>query len=88
MKFTKGPWEWNGSYRVCANVASDITVICDTANNKASRTEEACANARLIGAAPAMFAALRMIVDDPGLTASANDVIKDALRLAGWEEPE
>jgi hypothetical protein len=39
-----------------------IKVICDTANNKASRTPENEANARLIAAAPDLLEALKAAV--------------------------
>ncbi len=58
-KATPGPWGAKG-FRVCANVNPGdppIKVICDTANNKASRNPENAANARLIAAAPDLLAA-------------------------------
>lgn len=53
---TPGPWQSN-NWRVC-NTPSEtvpIKVICDTANNKRSRTPENEANARLIAAAPSLL---------------------------------
>lgn len=57
---TPGPWDASG-WRVCAGLGKGerISVICDTANNKASRTEENRDNARLIAAAPDLLQALR-----------------------------
>jgi hypothetical protein len=46
---------------------------------------ERAANARLIAAAPDLYIACKMLEDDPGLTAGANDVIKFALAKARGE---
>lgn len=40
------------------------------------------ANASLIAAAPDLLVACKMVLDDPGLTASANDVLCAAIALA------
>jgi len=40
------------------------------------------ANAHLISAAPDLLAACRMVLDDPGLTAIANEVIRSAIAKA------
>jgi hypothetical protein len=44
--------------------------------------EVAAEHAPLLRAAPALLAACRMVLDDPGLTASANDVLRAAIALA------
>lgn len=88
-KHTPGPWEAKG-WRVCANLAEGgppLTVICDTANNKASRTPENEANARLIAAAPDLLVACKMLVDSPGITAAENEVLKSAIERAGIDQP-
>jgi hypothetical protein len=58
-KHTPGPWESN-DYRVCGRLGKNerITVVCDTAHNQATRTEENRANARLIAAAPELLQSL------------------------------
>ena len=48
----------------------------------ADPTPEAWANARLIAAAPELLAACAMVLDDPGLTSAANDVIRAAVAKA------
>lgn len=58
---TPGPWQAK-DYRVCGFRNGRIKVICDTANNLKTRTEENAANAALIAAAPEMLAALRHLV--------------------------
>lgn len=60
---TVGPWEAS-DWRICHHVNTGrIGVICDTANNKKTRTEENQANAALIAAMrnelPSLIAALR-----------------------------
>ncbi len=60
MKHTPGPWTAT-RWRVCAE--EPFRYITDTANNKASRTEENEANARLIAAAPELLAALKGMVE-------------------------
>lgn len=57
MPHTPGPWEAS-QWRVCAGLGEGqrISVVCDTANNKASRTAENAANAKLIAAAPDLLA--------------------------------
>ena len=58
-KYSPGPWSAT-DYRVCANVNPNdppIVVICDTATNKATRTPENAANARLISMAPELLEA-------------------------------
>ena len=65
--FTPGPWI-RFDYRVFAGPgalkgAGAISQICFCANNKATRTPEAEANARLIAAAPDLLAAARAMVD-------------------------
>ncbi len=65
-KHTPGPWSAK-DWRVCSGIDIDgnlipgrtCSVICDTANNKASRTSENKANAKLIAAAPELLEALR-----------------------------
>lgn len=62
-KFTPGPWEAS-RWRVCTHIkvgGPPIKVICDTANNAATRNDENAANARLIAAAPALYAALEFV---------------------------
>lgn len=39
-------------------------------------------DAKLIAAAPELLAACMMVLDDPGLTANANDVIRAAIESA------
>lgn len=58
-KFTPGPWSAK-DWRVCAGVygpPNRFKFICDTATNAKSRNEENAANARLIAAAPDLYAA-------------------------------
>lgn len=59
-KFTPGPWDAK-KWRVCAGIepGQHIKVICDTATNNKTRTEENAANARLIAAAPDLLAACK-----------------------------
>jgi hypothetical protein len=56
--------------------------ICDTANNKATRTPEAAANARLIAAAPDLLAALEAAKEEIRLIRmkDANVVYNPALQ--------
>lgn len=61
MKHTPGPWEAS-QWRVCHSVGGDIGVICDTANNAKTRTEENMANAKLIAAAPELLEACQMLL--------------------------
>lgn len=71
-KATPGPWESSGC-RVCAGVGGpDIKVICDTANNKATRTPENAANAALIAAAPELLAACKQM--SASLNGSPGDI--------------
>lgn len=83
MPHTPGPWAAK-DWRVCAGLGKGqrISVICDTAANNKSRTPENEANARLIAAAPDLLAACRMVLDDPGLSVCANDVIRAAITKA------
>ena len=53
-KFTPGLWQ-SHKWRVIALRGEDVTYICDTANNKSTRTPENEANASLIAAAPEMY---------------------------------
>jgi hypothetical protein len=58
FKGTPGPWE-SKDWRVVNDYRNrPIHVICDTASNKVSRTEENKANAKLIAAAPELLEAL------------------------------
>ena len=50
--------------------------------------DEGIANAQLVCAAPDLLAACEMVLDDPGLTASANDVIRSAIAKARQSVPE
>lgn len=59
-KHTPGPWKVSG-WRVCAFPERGIKVICDTANNNATRNDENASNARLIAAAPEMYDLLKEI---------------------------
>lgn len=66
-KHTALPWEVS-NWRICAmNVPNGCKVICDTANNKATRTEENAANAafivRAVNAHYEMVAACQAIAD-------------------------
>jgi hypothetical protein len=74
-KHTPGPWDAS-RWRVCAEPGGNIKVICDTANNKASRTEENAANARLIAAAPDLLAACRSLLAQ--LEFECGDLVSEA----------
>jgi hypothetical protein len=54
----------------------------ETWKDENAEWEEDCANAQLVAAAPALLVACKMVLDDPGLTASANDVLRDAIAQA------
>jgi len=54
---------------------------------KAQANAEILANANLIAAALDLLAACRMVLDDPGLTASANAVIRAAIAKAEGTGP-
>lgn len=70
--FTPGPWEASG-WRVCHSLGGKIGVVCDTANNAKSRTEENKANARLIAAAPDLLAACQAVLRSPLLRCAVDD---------------
>lgn len=60
-KFTPGPWKAH-KWRVVDTQGPDgicTMVICDTANNLRTRTPENESNARLIAAAPELYASLK-----------------------------
>lgn len=61
--YTPGPWSAK-DWRVCHSVDGDIGVICDTANNKATRTAENMANAKLIAAAPELLAVVELVREE------------------------
>jgi hypothetical protein len=62
-KHTLGPWA-SCNFRVTSNPANGLRrYICDTANNRATRTPENEANARLIAAAPELLEALITLSD-------------------------
>jgi hypothetical protein len=48
--------------------------------------EQTDANARLIAAAPELLAACLMLIDDPGITEWANEVLKSAVKKARGEQ--
>lgn len=66
MPHTPGPWEaskWRvTNYPDVRARGVRMEVICDTASNKATRTPENEANARLIAAAPTMLDALEHVL--------------------------
>ncbi len=79
---TKGPWKietepmnvWDETGRLVARAFGPI--------DSDAGWQEVCDNARLIAAAPDLLAACLMVLDDHGLTASANDVIRTAIARA------
>jgi hypothetical protein len=93
MSFTKGPWEVfneDGFDPQPGIEGPDFTIIVygnwgEETGVRGATEEEALANARLIAAAPDLYIACKMLEDDPGLTAGANDVIKFALAKARGE---
>lgn len=83
-----GPWEVSPTgYRVSAvkrdaqGIVTDFHYICDTANNKATRTPENAANAKLIAAAPDMAEALLELKDT---LLSYDGHVTDPLAEFGW----
>jgi hypothetical protein len=101
MGFTKGPWRVDetialGAYGVWTDYATHPgddgrgygSQICSVypSNQSDVPREERDANAHLIAAAPDLYVACKMLEDDPGLTDSANDVIKFALAKARGEQ--
>lgn len=99
MKHTPGPWEAS-QWRVCHSVGGDIGVICDTANNAKTRTEENMANAKLIAAAPELLEALEelyavvrgesnwLLNEDSGGDAALDEKIRNAIEKATGEKHE
>lgn len=96
MGHTPGPWRVDetkalGSYGVWTDYAVNPgydgagyqEMVCSMrpTESKLPR-EQRDANARLIAAAPDLLAACEMVLDDPGLTESANDVIRAAIAKA------
>ena len=59
-KHTPGPWDWHGPYRTGAYKVSALAADgSQTIDVMIDRSEDNSANARLIAAAPDLFAALR-----------------------------
>lgn len=71
-RFTPGPWRVEGNEVVADGLTICSMRLAGTFNK----------NEFLIAAAPALLAACKMLLDDPGLTASANDVLRGAIALA------
>jgi hypothetical protein len=87
-KHTMGPWHTCGSDGVnvtiegpCCEHIADVNVIHGSGCGPA--------NVSLILAAPDLLAACEMVLDDPGVTASANDVLRAAIKKAiGGDDAE
>ncbi len=80
---TPGPWKVKQGTDVTEDRAKEpCTVAKCWSSTFAPPREEAAANARLIAAAPSLLAACKMVLDDPGLTASANDMLRAAIAKA------
>jgi hypothetical protein len=82
---TKGPWGGGGGRAM--PITADIDGVgrqigSATDCNGLIPDDEVVANVFLMRASPTMLAALLMVADDPGLTASANEVIKAAITEA------
>lgn len=78
-KHTQGPWHLKPGEE--ANVLGHYTVFFghgETIANQICMTP-ILADARLIAAAPSLLAACKMVINDPGLTEAANEVIRQAV---------
>ncbi len=76
QKWTNGPWKVQ-TWRVVDSRGEGgiaTTVICDTANNAKTRTDENQANALLISKAPEMYEMLRIALTLPGPRSIAEEV--------------
>jgi hypothetical protein len=75
------------SYRVGSGVLRVACSECGCviADVMVAAREEGRASGRFAAAAPWLLAACEMVLDDPGLTTSANDVIRSAIMMARSE---
>ncbi len=81
-----GPWEVSATGRIFVVPVRNFERVAEVETT--GRPWEVCvANARLMAAAPELLAACKMVLDDPGLTASANDVLRAAIAKAEGGAP-